>query len=94
MRGVATWRTAGGPQGFLYGNAYKTKGTEATSTRVTTTMPWAAPLRGVCEPPSAWVAGYVEDLGEIGTLDTDYAVPSPWAAKAGLQPPGAAEPDE
>ena len=90
----ATWRSAGGPQGFLYGAAYKTKGTEATSTRVTTTMPWAAPLRGVCEHPSNWAAGYTQDLNEVGVLDADYAVPSPWAARARLRPPGAAEPDE
>ena len=90
----SAWRTAGGECGFLYGTAHKTKATEATSTRLSPEMPWSAPLRGVCTEPSRWAQGYLEDCAELGIADQEYAVPAPWAARAGLTPPGATEPDE
>jgi len=80
--------------GCLYGTAYKTKATEATSTRLRGGMPWIAPLRGVCQPPSGWAHGYSADLKALGLPeDAEFAVPSPQRISAAATP-GAAEPDE
>ena len=88
------WRFAGGEEGFMYGESYKTKSTEATSTRLASCMPWVAPARGVSAVPSHWTRGYIEDLRAVGVESTaEYAVPCPHNVRAGRRPPGAAQPD-
>lgn len=88
----SSWTIHGGNEtGFLSGTAYKTKSTEATSTRLRQGMPWVAPLAGVSAKPTGWVRGYLDDLAALGLPpDAQFAVPS---SKPGPTM-GAAEPDE
>ena len=44
--------------------------------------------------PSGWARRYRDDLQKLGLSDSEYAVPSPWAVRAGESPPGAASADE
>ena len=73
----------------------KAKGTEATSTRITERMPWAAPLRGVGPDPSNWAARIFETAAELGLRPGDgYAAPDCSNVRAGVTPPGAAMGDQ
>ena len=86
-----TWRFEGGPDGFWYGQSYKTKATEQTATRVRGGMPWAAPMRGISDPRVDWCASALADLRTCGVeADAQYALPSPANVQLGVRPPGAA----
>ena len=81
--------------GCMFGEAYKTKATEATSTRMRETMPWAVPLRCVCQNPSGWAVDLLANLSEVGIISgAEYAVPSPMRVMAGVRPPGAIDAEE
>ena len=86
-----TWRFEGGPDGFWYGQSYKTKATEQTATRVRGGMPWAAPMRGISDPKVDWCASALADLRACGVeAEAQYALPSPANVQLGVRPPGAA----
>ena len=44
--------------------------------------------------PSQWAKRYRDDLQKLGLMNAEYAVPSPWAVRAGESPPGVATADE
>ena len=44
--------------------------------------------------PSGWAKRHRDDLQNLRLMNGEYAVPSPWAVRAGESPPGVATADE